>query len=139
MLVPKKYTQTTIVATLTLLLCPAAFARAPQSYSEAEAIWDQSKDTAEYHIYLTEFTQFNNHFYLDEKNGCYALSPGNISLMLLITHADGDEFAVIEEVFTDVDNLKARCFRKSYLGVRTKIPPFLPFVLKMSMAGGVGT
>jgi hypothetical protein len=53
--------------------------------------------------------------------------------MLVISRPDSSEFAVIEQVLADVDNAKARCFEKSYRGVRTKPPPFLPFVLQMGM------
>jgi hypothetical protein len=138
MLVRRIDTATQIACTFTLLACSTGFAATPKSYSEADAIWDHSKDKAEYRTYQAEFTQFSNHFHLDEKDGCYALSPGNVTILLLITHPDGDQYAVIEDVFTDVDNLKASCFKKTYLGIKTKIPPFLPFVLKMSMTGGVG-
>jgi hypothetical protein len=105
----------------------------PQSFLEARATWQRNKDKPEYQSYLTEFTQFNNHFHLDEKNGCYALAPGTVNLMLMVSRNEGSEFAVIERVFTDVDNAKARCFEKSYRGVPTKVPPFFPFILQMEM------
>jgi hypothetical protein len=106
---------------------------APQSYSAARALWQQHRGTAEYQTYAAQFTQFNNHFHLDEKDGCYALAAGPVNLMLVITHQDTSEFAIIERVLTDVDNAKARCFEKSYHGIPTKVPPFLPFVLQMTM------
>lgn len=53
--------------------------------------------------------------------------------MLIISHPQNSEFAVIERVLTDVDNTKARCFEKSYGGVQVKVPPFLPFVLQLGM------
>jgi hypothetical protein len=96
----------------------------PRSYAEAKAIWQRTWDNPEYQKYATEFSQFNNHFHLDERNGCYALAPGAVNLMLMISRKDTGEFAVIERVFTDVDNAKARCFEKSYRGVLTKVPPF---------------
>jgi hypothetical protein len=104
-----------------------------QSYADAEAIWQRYRSTAEYQKYATAFTQFNNHFHLDEKDGCYALATGPVNLMLIISHKGNSEFAVIERVLSDVDSAKARCFEKSYRGIRTKIPPFFPFVLQMSM------
>ncbi|HKU17963.1 MAG TPA: hypothetical protein VJP80_01700 [Candidatus Saccharimonadales bacterium] len=105
----------------------------PQSYSDAKTLWQQHRDTSEYQIYASEFSQFNNHFHLDERGGCYFLAPGSVNLMLVITHQKNNKFAVIEQVFADVDNAKARCFEKSYLGISTKIPPYLPFVLQMGM------
>jgi len=105
----------------------------PQSYAEAKATWQRTRDNLEYQKYATEFSQFNNHFHLDERNGCYALAPGSVNLMLMISRKESGEFAVIERVFTDVDNAKARCFEKSYRGVATKAPPFFPFILQMEM------
>ena len=123
-----------IAAILPLVASSAVFAaNAPRSFAEAEAIWQQHRDTAEYQTYASDFSQFNNHFHLDEKGGCYFLAPGPINLMLVITRPKNNKFAVIEQVFADVDNAKARCFEKSYRGIPTKIPPFLPFVLQMGM------
>jgi len=105
----------------------------PQSYSEAKKIWSQTKLKPEYQKYGIEFTQFNNYFHLDEKDECYQLGSGPVNLMLVITHTDQDEFAIIEQVFSDIDNAKSQCFKNSYRGVRTKIPPYLPFVLQLGM------
>jgi hypothetical protein len=123
-----------IAAVLTLVFSGTIFATdVPRTYTEAKAIWLHTRDTAEYQGCAAEFAQFNNHFHLDEKDGCYALPSGPVNLMLVISHPASSEFAVIEEIYSDVDNAKARCLKKSYQGVRTKIPPFLPFVLQMGM------
>jgi hypothetical protein len=107
----------------------------PTSFAEAKKIWDSTKDRKEYQQYIAEFSQFNNYMHLDEKDGCYALAKGPVELMLVITHQGQDEYAVISQVLTNVDNAKAQCFKGSYGGVQTKIPPFFPFVLQMSMGG----
>jgi hypothetical protein len=123
-----------VAATLALILSSATFAAdATRTYADAKAIWLRSRNTQEYQHYAVEFSQFNNHFHLDEKDGCYALASGPVNLLLVISHTDNSEFAVVEQVLSDVDTAKARCFQKSYRGVRTKIPPFLPFVLQMGM------
>lgn len=111
----------------------AVAADLPQNYSKAEAAWTKSKARPNYQRYGSEFIQFNNHFRLDEKDGCYARAQGPVNLFLVISKPDAGEFAVIERVFADVDNAKAKCFIKTYSGVRTKAPPYLPFVLQMSM------
>jgi hypothetical protein len=120
-------------AALTLFVPGGIFADTPRTYAAAEAIWIQNRNTASYQGYAAEFSQFNNHFHLDEKDGCYALASGPVNLMLIISHPGNSQFAVIEQVLADVDNAKARCFEKSYRGLHTKIPPFLPFVLQMGM------
>ena len=119
---------------ISLALAASAFATGEAiSYSTARAIWQQKHNTAEYQRYAVEFAQFNNRFRLDERDGCYALGSGSVDLMLVITHPAGRQFAVIERVLSNVDDAKARCFEKSYRGVQTKVLPFLPFVLQMSM------
>ena len=116
-----------------LVFSESVAADASRSYEEAKAICERSRGTAAYQDYATEFSQFNNHFHLDEKDGCYALDPGSVNLMLIITHPENSEFAVIAKVLSDVDNAKSRCFQNSYSGVQTKVPPFLPFVLQLTM------
>ena len=121
-------------AVLAAVVATAAFAAdSPRVYADAKVAWEKSKDRPEYQTYASEFAQFNNHFHLDEKDGCYALSPGPVNLMLIISNPTNDKFAVVERVLSDVDNAKSQCFKKSYGGIRTKLPPYMPFVLQMSM------
>ena len=125
---------TRVLAIFTAVIATAAFAAdSPRVYADAKAVWEKSKNKPEYQMYASEFAQFNNHFHLDEKDGCYALSPGPVNLMLIISNSTNGEFAVVERVLSDVENAKSQCFKKSYGGIRTKIPPYLPFVLQMSM------
>lgn len=49
---------------------------APRSYADAKAVWERSRSKLEYQNYAAEFSQFNNHFHLDEKGGCYQLAWG---------------------------------------------------------------
>jgi hypothetical protein len=123
-----------IAAALAVIASSVAVAdNAAPSYASAKAIWERSRDTSEYQNYAVEFSQFNNHFHLDEKDRCYALPSGPVNLLLVISHPGNSEFAVIARVLSDVDNAKARCFEKTYRGINTKIPPFLPFVLQLGM------
>jgi hypothetical protein len=123
-----------MVALMVVLAPIGALAGSPVgSYAEARKVWEQSKDKAEYQAYAVEFAQFNNHFQIDVKSGCYAMGAGPVNLMLVIKHPAGDPYAVVERVFSDVDTAKARCFRKAYSGVQTKVPPFMPFVVQMAM------
>jgi hypothetical protein len=111
----------------------ASGAEVPRSYADAEVIWRDSREKDEYQIYLAEFAQYNNSLRLDERDRCYSLAPGPVNLMLVISRADADGFATIRQVFHDVDNAKARCFARTYTDVRTKLPPFLPFVVQLGM------
>jgi hypothetical protein len=123
-----------LLAVLVAVAASAAFAAdSPRVYADAKAMWEKSKDRPDYQPYASEFVQFNNHFHLDEKDGCYALSPGPVNLMLIISNSTNAKYAVVERVLSDVDNAKSQCFKKSYGGIRTKVPPYLPFVLQMSM------
>ena len=123
----------TLILLAILLWSAAADAGPPTSYAEAEAAWKRTRDKPEYQSYAAEFTRFNNYFHLDEKDGCYALPSGTVSLFLVITNTDGAEFALIERALSSVNNPKSTCFKKTYEGLRTKAPPFLPFVLQLSM------
>jgi hypothetical protein len=111
----------------------ATAAEPPRSYQDAEAIWIRTRDKIEYQAYAAEFAQFNNALRLDERGDCYSLTGGTVNLMLLISGARDDGFAVVEGVFYDANNAKARCFERSFSGIRTKAPPFLPFVLQLRM------
>lgn len=121
----------TVAATAVATL--AYGADAPRSYAEARANWERHFGSTQYQTYMSEFVQFNNHLHLDEKGGCYALGPEHVELMLVITHAGSSEFGVVQSALTDVDTPKAHCFAKSYLGLQTKVPPYVPFVLQMTM------
>jgi hypothetical protein len=103
------------------------------TYSEARAYWEKNHGKA-YQAYVEEFAQFNNHYHLDERDGCYALPGGPVQLMLVITHQDKERYALVEEVLSDSDSPKAQCFKKTYRGISTKVPPFLPFVVQLGMA-----
>ncbi len=122
------------------LLCAMAWlalqaSAATLSHDDAKKLWEQSKERAGYDQYSDEFAQFNNSHHLDEKGGCYGLSRGPVTIYLVIKHNVGEKFAVVEQVVSDVDNAKSRCFKKTYNGLPTKAPPFLPFVLQMKMGG----
>jgi len=127
------FTRTSVAIIIALWCIGTSAAGPPSSYTEADAAWKRSRDKPQYQRYAAEFTQFNNHFHLDEKDGCFSLSPGPVNLFLVITHSDGGEFALIERVLSNVENPKASCFKRTYEGLRTKVPPFLPFVLQMGM------
>jgi hypothetical protein len=103
------------------------------TYSQAYASWEKHKDSKESQTYMGEFAQYNNYYKLDEKDGCYALPGGPVQLILVITHQDNGSYAVIEQVFTETDSPKAQCFKKTYRGISTKVPPSLPFVIQMTM------
>ncbi len=127
--------RTFIAAAIAIAVSTAVFGaeEPPRSYSAARVLWEHTKGNGEYQAYASEFAQYNNHFHLDSKDGCYTLGSESVGLMLVITRPDGAEYALVENVLSDVDTPKARCFIKTYRGLRTKVPPFLPFVLQMAM------
>jgi len=102
------------------------------TFAAAKKIWEQNKDRKEYQTYAAEFAQFSNSFRLDEKGGCYAMGKERVELMLVITRHQGDEYALIDQALSDIDSAKASCFKKSYGGIRTKVPSFQPFVMQMA-------
>lgn len=122
------------IAVAFVFFCSATFgADSISTFAAAEKIWKESKGRPEYQSYAAEFAQFNNHFHLDTKNGCYASGSQPIQLMLVIVHHDREQFGKIEQVFSDAGSSQAECFKKTYTGIATKAPPFYPFVLQMGM------
>ena len=122
-----------LLLALMTVISSAVADEATLTFNDAHKIWEKNKEKKEYQSYANEFAQFNNHFHLDEKDGCYNLPGGPVELMLIITHRDNNEFALIERVLSKSDSPKAQCFSKTYSGLRTKIPPFFPFTFKMNM------
>ncbi len=127
------FTRSTVLFIGGLWALVAFAAGGPSSYAEAEAAWKSSRDKPLHQAYAEEFIQFNNFHRLDEKDGCYALSPGPVNLYLVITHTRGEQFARVERVVSSVNNQKASCFKRTYEGLRTKAPPFAPFVMQLGM------
>jgi hypothetical protein len=124
-----------IIASAILVVTGSAVAASGlMSFADAKKVWDASRDRKEYQDFSGEFVRFNNQLHLDTKDNCYALGKEPVELMLVIAHPNSSEqFAVVQDVLADVDSAKARCFKKSYNGVSTKVPPFVPFVLQMTM------
>jgi hypothetical protein len=120
-----------VTATVAIVAATLAYGGdVPSSYAGARANWEKHKDSRDYQAYMSEFIQFNNHFHIDERGGCYGWGQGQVGLMLAITHAQGAEFAEVENVLSDVDSEKARCFIKSYRGLRTKVPRMSPLFFR---------
>jgi len=117
-----------LITTAVVVVAAEAF-----TFTDAKKIWESSRHRKEYQAYAQDFSQFNNHFRLDEKDGCYALAQGPVELMLVITHDGKSQYAKIEQVLSNVNNAKTACFKKSYGGIPTKVPPFFPFVLQLGM------
>jgi len=98
------------------------------SYEEATSLWAKDKDRVEFQRYLKDFTDWNNRFHLDSKNGCFQKGEEPVTLLLVIT-----DRAVIEPVFSSIGGPKAECFRMSYLGLKVGPPPFSPLVIQLNM------
>ena len=105
----------------------------PHSYADALAYWEKHTGSAASRTYLAEFVDFNNHYRLNNSSGCYQLGNEAVHLLLVITHPADSQSAVVENVLSDVDSPKARCFKKVYVGLLTKVPPYVPFVVGMDM------
>lgn len=110
--------------------------------------------------YAAEFVKYTNAISLDEKNKCYSLSneviktfkknkkleenntgskkravqelpDPTMNVYLIFNHDKNSKFGIIEDVVPEKDTLSSRCMVKSYKGLGVKIPPYLPYILKM--------
>jgi len=96
------------------------------SFEEAQKLVQQSRPMPGYEQYLSEFAQYSNHFKLDERGGCYLLAGGEVKLIIVLA-----DKAVIESAVTDVNNEKAQCFKRMYVGIDVKKPPHTPFAIEL--------
>ena len=118
------------IAMLSLALTACATSAPPDSgYLTAKALWDQSKERAEYATYGAAFTNSQNEQRLDDDSGCYEKGRGQKVMLVLIVNSDG----VISEAYADSATAKAECFRSAYLGAKMPVPPFSPFPMLMQM------
>jgi len=98
------------------------------NFAGAAKVWNVGKDKPGYDAYSNEFVAYNNQAHLDEKSGCYKISPEPVTL-LLVFNASGR----VETVLASESTSKADCFAHSYRGIQLSKPPFAPFVLKLTM------
>ena len=96
------------------------------SFEEAQKLVQQGKPRPGYKKYLNEFVQYSNYLRLDERGGCYLLAGGEVKLVIVLT-----DKAIIESAATDVNNEKAKCFKRIYVGVAVKKPPHTPFAIEL--------
>ena len=115
-----------VVSILTLVFSSPLLAN--QKLVNLEATWQKNKDKPEYGGYLNEFIQNNNKLKLDTKDGCFAMSSGEL-VMYITINAQGK----IESVVTNLTNSKSKCFKQTYIGLSVNPPPFSPFVIQMVM------
>lgn len=123
----------TFAAVLALTTSTANAADAPWSFEGVKSLWEKNRESQEYRQYAGEFMQYVNYYHIDKKGDCYALAPGPVELFLVIAKSDDDKFAEVQHVLTSADNEKSRCFQKAYLGLRVRVPPFLPYPLQLEM------
>lgn len=118
----------TLLTSTVLCFIVSTSAFSAPTFADVERLWIRSKVKQGYSEYQAEFVQYNNYFHLDTKDGCFNLAPEKIRMFLVI-----NSHAVVETVDTDLNNPKAQCFKRTYLGLPVKAPPFEPFILNMIM------
>ncbi len=78
--------------------------------------------------YLTRRQEFENSIMLDEKDNCYSIDNKPIYLIIRI-----NKTGVVDNVLSNEENDKAKCFRKVYLGSSFDAPPNGPIYVKKKM------
>lgn len=97
-----------------------------QANHRADAQWADRPDATS--AYADAWATFNNEHGLDERDGCYFKADGELTQVLEI-----DESGKVVGYFSDKDNGRSRCWRKTYLGVVFPEPPFAPYWHKLVM------
>ncbi len=116
-----------LIAALLLAGCASITDRA-SSFSDAALLFSAQPSTEETDAYGTAWAEFNNVQSLDERDGCYFKAEGSLVQILLI-----DANGKVVDYFSDKDNGRSQCWRKTYLGVTFPKPPFAPFFHRMEM------
>jgi flagellar motor protein MotB len=96
------------------------------SFKSAMKLVEDSNRKPGYQEYLKEFNEYNNRVHLGAKGGCYLLAQDDVQLIIVIT-----DKGLIESAATDVDNEKAKCYRRVYVGVSVKKPPYSPLAIRI--------
>ena len=117
-----------VIISLLLCLSSGALALALALDFDAAAQLAGQNHSSATQAYITERMEHGNRIRLDERDNCYAKSPGQINQVVRI-NADGE----IDLVLSDIDNEMSRCFKQTYLGQSFKPPPSAPLYLRMTM------
>ena len=112
-------------------LAVAASIASPDNFDRARRIWHQSKDNAEYKTYAHDFKVFSDRYDIGQYSVCNRASLGPVTLLLVIVHGKDAPWAIVQEVFANVDDAEARCYRSKLLELQIQPPPFEPFVLRL--------
>lgn len=92
------------------------------AFSTELSKFDKQFPNAKATAYETETLAFNNEHKLDEKGNCHGKSIYPVTIILML-----DAEGRVTSSITDVENAKAKCFRKAYAGVKFPRPPFAPY------------
>jgi hypothetical protein len=124
-------------AALLALLLLGACASAPKgslhSYAEAELRWRQSTALPGYKAFSEQFLKMNDASHFAQKSGCLAKEGGPVQMILVLGKLERKPLIIIQDTFTDVSNPKAKCLAKLYRGLQTNIPPYMPFLVPLSI------
>jgi hypothetical protein len=114
-----------LVAIIVLNL--AASCATDGGYPSTLVRWEKLHNQAGFDAYVTTFINAQTAAHLDSNSGCYQYDVGTTVDLLLVVEASGK----ISAAYSDTESKKAKCFRRTYLGVKAPIPPFSPFPLRM--------
>jgi hypothetical protein len=102
--------------------------RGPQSFPEAERMFDSQPRTESTKAYGRAWSGFNNVHHLDDRDDCYSKAEGTLVQILQI-----DASGKVTGYFANHDNGRSKCWRRTYLGVIFPKPPFAPFYYRLEM------
>src|SRR5271169_604161 len=105
----------------------AASCASEGGYKSTLLRWDNLHNQPGFEAYVTTFIAAQNAAHLDSNSGCYQNNVGTTVDLLLVVESSGR----ISAAYTDMESKKARCFRKTYVGVKAPIPPFSPFPMRI--------
>lgn len=122
-----------LLACVLLAGCSSAPKGSLHSYADAEQRWRLSTSLPGYKAFSDQFLKMNDASHFEQKSGCLAKQGGAVQLLLVLGKVPHKPLIVIQDVFTDVSGPKAKCLANAYHGLQTNIPPYMPFLVALSV------
>jgi hypothetical protein len=120
----------TILAAIVLSFALPASAQSASGFAQADARAEMQRGQHEPATskYADAWADFNNAQHLDERDGCYFKAEGELTQVLEI-----DGSGKVVGYYTDKNNGRSECWRRTYLGAVFPKPPFAPYWHKLVM------
>ncbi len=125
---PARLARLVVAMAATLIAACATSRSIAARYQSALEVYGRARSLPGYDGYVDAAIRSLSARRLDRASGCYARSPGERVVLIVIVDRTGR----IIEADSDGNSAKAKCLRKAYSGQQMPIPPFFPFPIRFA-------